>query len=584
MKHKSITDSNYPTIESLADADGSLNAAISKTDAFKTLKAYKKLIEATSELDMFERILPKHRFAFYTGKAKIEKCLKCGKPYIYFPQAQRRFALCRHKQITDKGKFKTALVEAKAAKMKTFVESLGDGRIYTDENQYLKTLAELAAKPANYAFIPTKDELSGFYHDLIIKTKSRLQVDPNDLDMPQRLYLELHGLDSPPACVYCGKPVPFVNRKTGYAKSCPGCARSLSNDTRSENNRKSIDENFNFSKYEILEYPKLLNGGKLKIRCRKCGKTSEKSLKNGMIGRLMDFPMCDHCERAREETEFAEFVRSTYNGKIVHGEGGRKTIPPYELDLYLPDAKLAFEYDGLYWHSDSVKPERSYHLNKTKMCDRKGIRLIHVFSNEWIFKRKIVESRIKDMLGMYGTKLYARKCETREVPSSDSRKFQEENHLQGAVNAKIHIGLYRENMLVALMTFGKCRFDKKTEWEMLRFCCKIGYHIPGAAGKLLSHFEKKYSPKSLVSYADLRWSQGGLYRKLGFELARKSPPNYWYFKKNDNSLLSRVNFQKHKLKDVLEKFDPSKSERENMKDNGYYRIYDCGNLVFVKEY
>ena len=134
------------------------------------------------------------------------------------------------------------------------------------------------------------------------------------------------------------------------------------------------------------------------------------------------------------------------------------------------------------------------------------------------------------------------------------------------------------------MTFGKCRFDKKHEWEMLRFCCKLGYHVPGAAGKLLKHFERTYRPKSLVSYADRRWSQGGLYKALGFRCAGKSAPNYWYFKTRTNALLSRLNFQKHKLKGILENFDPAKSEAENMKANGYYRIYDCGNMVFEKTY
>lgn len=119
---------------------------------------------------------------------------------------------------------------------------------------------------------------------------------------------------------------------------------------------------------------------------------------------------------------------------------------------------------------------------------------------------------------------------------------------------------------------------------MLRFCCKQGYHIPGAAGKLLKYFEKTYSPKSLVTYADKRWSSGNIYYKLGFNFIRNSPPNYWYFKDRTDVLLSRVNFQKHKLKDKFEKFDPLKSEVKNMKDNGYYRIFDCGNMVFEKIY
>ena len=133
------------------------------------------------------------------------------------------------------------------------------------------------------------------------------------------------------------------------------------------------------------------------------------------------------------------------------------------------------------------------------------------------------------------------------------------------------------------MTFGKSRFSKNAEWELLRFCNKLGYHIPGGAGKLLKQFERAYSPKSLISYADRRWSRGKLYEALGFKLDHLSPPNYWYWKNIEN-LQSRIKFQKHKLKNLLEKFDESKSEVENMKDNGYHRIYDCGNLVFEKTY
>ena len=133
------------------------------------------------------------------------------------------------------------------------------------------------------------------------------------------------------------------------------------------------------------------------------------------------------------------------------------------------------------------------------------------------------------------------------------------------------------------MTFGKCRFNKKYEWELLRFCNKLGYHIPGGASKLLTYFERTYKPKSLISYADRRWSQGKLYRALGFNLDHVSEPNYWYFN-NIFSLESRIKYQKHKLKDILEKFDPNLTEVENMIMNGYHRIFDCGNLVFVKKY
>ena len=135
------------------------------------------------------------------------------------------------------------------------------------------------------------------------------------------------------------------------------------------------------------------------------------------------------------------------------------------------------------------------------------------------------------------------------------------------------------------MTFGKCRFDKKHEWELLRFCNKLGYHIPGAASKLLKHFEHVCKPKSLVSYADRRWSQGKLYRALGFKLDHASAPDYWYFRpQNTSAVYSRIRFQKHKLPKMLEHFDSRKTEVQNMAENGYCRIFDCGNIVFEKTY
>lgn len=148
----------------------------------------------------------------------------------------------------------------------------------------------------------------------------------------------------------------------------------------------------------------------------------------------------------------------------------------------------------------------------------------------------------------------------------------------------IENNVYDGNDLIALMTFGKPRYNTKAEWELLQFCTKLGYHIPGAVSRLLKHFERAYSPKSIISYADCRWSTGKLYNALGFRLDHISPPNYWYFKSDTHILESCIKYQKHKLKGVLKDFDETKTEVENMKMNGFHRIFDCGNLVFMKEY
>ena len=134
------------------------------------------------------------------------------------------------------------------------------------------------------------------------------------------------------------------------------------------------------------------------------------------------------------------------------------------------------------------------------------------------------------------------------------------------------------------MCFSKNRFSGAYEYEITRFCSKLGFRVIGGAGKLLAYFERMYTPKSLVSYADRRWSSGNLYERLGFRFIRNSPPNYWYFRGQSLVLESRVKYQKHRLADVLEKFDPEKTEMQNMADNGYYAIYDCGNKVYAKEY
>jgi len=189
---------------------------------------------------------------------------------------------------------------------------------------------------------------------------------------------------------------------------------------------------------------------------------------------------------------------------------------------------------------------------------------------------------LMNILGLTSNKIYGRKTQIREVTPKDSKTFLNTNHIQGNVNSKIKLGLYYDDELVSLMTFGLLRkslgsISKEGSYELLRFCNKLDTTVIGGADKLLKYFINTYTPIEIISYADRRWSQGNLYKKLGFDFVHDSSPNYFYVINNKREY--RFKYRKDVL--VKEGFDPSKSERQIMKERGFNRIYDCGNKKYT---
>jgi hypothetical protein len=167
------------------------------------------------------------------------------------------------------------------------------------------------------------------------------------------------------------------------------------------------------------------------------------------------------------------------------------------------------------------------------------------------------------------------------VDNVNTNIFLNDNHLQGNSNHSISLGLYYNDNLVSILTLGRSRFDKDIEWEIIRFANKLNISVVGGFQKLLKNFIKMYNPTSIVSYADKRYSIGNLYRNFGMTQIDNTAINYYYFNKNEGVRYSRHQFQKHKLKNKLPIYDESLSENDNMKINGFDRIYDCGNYKFV---
>lgn len=281
---------------------------------------------------------------------------------------------------------------------------------------------------------------------------------------------------------------------------------------------------------------------------------------------------------SKGEKEIASFLEFLCVNFEIHN---RTIASPYEIDFLLLDHNIAIEYCGLYWHSDK-KVDKIYHSRKCKLCAEKGIKLITIFEDEWLFKKDVCKSRISFALHRQKPLCGARQTKISEISVKQYKDFINKFHIQGYSPAKIKIGAYFNNELVAVMSFGKLRKAlgsnsiEEGVFEMIRFSCKA--NIPGMASKMYSFFIKQYNPIKVISYCDLRWGSGDIYKMLGFTLERETLPNYWYTR-DGLSRYHRYQFRKQVL--IKQGFDKNLTEREIMDQLGYYRIYDCGNYKFI---
>lgn len=267
----------------------------------------------------------------------------------------------------------------------------------------------------------------------------------------------------------------------------------------------------------------------------------------------------------------------------------RTICKPQELDLYIPSHNMALEFDGLYWHSEALGKNKTYHINKTKLCNEQNIRLIHIFEDEWIQKKEICKSVIANYLNQMITKIPARKCKIKEISNHQIRSFLTNNHLQGYASASINLILEYENEIVMAMTFRMARYNKKVQYELVRLDSKINTHIIGGTQKLWTYFVKNYMPRSVVSYCDRRWFSGQTYKKLGFEKKTDAKPGYWYT--NGINRFHRSKFTKKKcVKEILRKPNNtySKEYLDSLTENiitkellGLTRIWDCGQDTWI---
>ena len=342
----------------------------------------------------------------------------------------------------------------------------------------------------------------------------------------------------------------------------------------------SLEPLFDYNDYRgrLFKYP---------FQCKKCLSMVETNLRISYepLRCFVCNPKIDTGGQSILEKEISDYIK-TLDPDII--EQSRTVIHPLELDIVSEKHKIAIEVDGLYWHSETTgRKGKFYHFQKRKTTNDAGYRLLQIFEDDWVEKERIVKSRLKNAFQMNFRKIFARKCIVKEISTEIKSKFLKKYHIQGNDKSNIHLGLFYKNKLVSVMTFNPYRIalgnsPKKDSYELARFCSIFNFSVVGGASKLLTYFEKVYKPVEILSYADCRWSDGNLYKNLGFSLTGQTQPNYWYIIRNQRK--HRFAYRKSELSKLLKIFDPTLTEWENMQINGYDRIWDSGSYKFLKNY
>lgn len=277
------------------------------------------------------------------------------------------------------------------------------------------------------------------------------------------------------------------------------------------------------------------------------------------------------------EKELYEYIKSISKYKVLNH--CRNILDnQYELDIYIPELKIAIEFNGNYWHS-SIYKDKYYHQLKTMMCLDKNIRLIHIFEYEWINNKDSIKSFLKSCLDTNKVKVYAKQCNVVDIDKDEAKRFEDRYHLQKSANANIYKGLTYNNKLIALMTFGKPRFDNKYDYELIRLCFDSSYIVVGGAERLFKSFTDTFKTLSIISYCDITKFDGKVYKRLDFKLDSVTPPNYVWCGK-DNQIFTRYQTQKHRLLE-LGVGEDTLSETEIMENLGYFKIYNSGNIKYI---
>jgi len=250
-------------------------------------------------------------------------------------------------------------------------------------------------------------------------------------------------------------------------------------------------------------------------------------------------------------------------------------IPPFELDIYVPEYNIAIEFNGLYWHSEAAGKDDKYHLNKTELCEAKGIRLIHIFEDEWRDHPQQCKDTLKHFFGKSDKGVYARKTTVKEIPWKIAKEFLRKYHLLGSGTAgNYRIGAYYNDELISVMVFGQSNNEGgDCAVELKRFVTNK-QNNPGLGSKMFKFAITNQNYNEVIAFVDRRWFTGLVKDHIGFKVVGYSKPALWW---TDGTNRFQRRF-KTKKGLIAAGSNPLLTKRKMLLEQGYYRIWDCGKI------
>ena len=369
---------------------------------------------------------------------------------------------------------------------------------------------------------------------------------------------------------------------------CPLCAQEARIEKSIKTNEQFISEaKEKFPEYDYSKTKYYGRGIPVTIICHNKYKNGKEHGEFSVIpAKMLD--RGTHCPHCTKQTSYPEKEIYSYIVDKIGIENvkfhDRKILNGDEIDIYIPSKKVGIEFNGIYWHSEyNRRVNKNSHINKTEKCEREGIHLIQIFSDEYSEKRNVIFKKINELLGITEKKciLLSPQCEIKEIKQKEAKDFFNEYCINGYTKSSFYIAAYYKEKIIAAMSFIKAR---NGEYILNRFAVDDEYKCVNIYNNLFNYFVQKNKPAKVKAFLDRRYYKvnENIFNSIGFKFDGYIDPDYTYMYAKKSSL-GRFNKNFLKNKNMVEKYNLSSVRVTNKIANGlgYFRVWDCGQIKFI---